>query len=415
MGALIPAAALEEEAIHVAPRSRGLGEVTAVGLAIVAHLHVKVDAIDGILVGPGIVLHHRSEEGLREEETRDPEGDGMPVLVPQRKEPYPIVQIFVPSCQRFQGEKAHSNPAVGNGIHEEAFAHVLQLLRHHNETLDGSPEERQLHRKQRQEPIVLGGFLLDHRVPGFLVHCWEPLFKLVQVELLGSLRNEFGGQLIHDLFWRLATPAAAPATARGSQVEDVLEQCHGLGLCARDLAVLVKPEDLRGRHDGQAPQVGQESILVGGCRAVEQPTRRELVSRPFEHHVGAHEDLDHAFNQDLVFLVGDAAAIVDLCAEELQYLVRNLFVVVQKVLQLSAIGHQVLRREVVRDVPTDGTELPTILTDRVEEAETKEQASVRLRLLTITEQSVVTLAHGPQDIRPEPLWRFVGHLHAVLQ
>mmetsp|Transcript_111097 Transcript_111097/g.346206 ORF Transcript_111097/g.346206 Transcript_111097/m.346206 type:complete len:281 (+) Transcript_111097:137-979(+) len=139
---IVPAATLEEEAVHVATGGGVLGEVAAVGPAIVADVHVKVDAVDGILVPPREVLHHRREKGLGKEEAGDPEADGMPLVEPGVEEADAVVQVLIPRGQRLQREESDTRPAVRDQVHEQTLADILQFLRHHDKALDGSPEER---------------------------------------------------------------------------------------------------------------------------------------------------------------------------------------------------------------------------------------------------------------------------------
>lgn len=46
------------------------------------HLKIKTQQVNGNVVFPGVVLHGTSEEGLGEEETRNPENVGCPCVVP---------------------------------------------------------------------------------------------------------------------------------------------------------------------------------------------------------------------------------------------------------------------------------------------------------------------------------------------
>mmetsp|Transcript_59669 Transcript_59669/g.172846 ORF Transcript_59669/g.172846 Transcript_59669/m.172846 type:complete len:385 (+) Transcript_59669:1071-2225(+) len=177
----------------------------------------------------------------------------------------------------------------------------------------------------------------------------------------------------------------------------------------------MQAEHLGRSHDGQAAQVGQELVLGARVRAVEEAARGELVVRALFDDLLADEHLNDAVDQHLVLLVGDAAAIVDLRPQELEDLVRDLRVVVQEIFQLPAVGRQVLRREVVRDVPADGSELAPVLADRVEETEAVHEACIRFGLLAIRQHAVVYFHHRAKDVGPQALRRLVRHLDAVLQ
>mmetsp|Transcript_2819 Transcript_2819/g.6858 ORF Transcript_2819/g.6858 Transcript_2819/m.6858 type:complete len:341 (-) Transcript_2819:7009-8031(-) len=266
-----------------------------------------------------------------------------------------------------------------------------------------------------QQPIVLRSLLLDHGVAGLRVHRRKAVLIREEVKCLGGLLDELDGQLVHDVLRRFAaSPTAAPARA-GAQCHDVLQQRETLGLGASNLAIFMQAEDLWRCHDRQASQVVEEVILGCATRAIEEAAGGKLVIRPLDDDILANEDFDHAFDEDLVFLVCHTAAVVDLGSQELQHLVRDLIVRVQEVLELPSVCDQVLWGEVVWDVPADGTELPSVLANGMEEAEAVNEPCVGLRLLAVRQHAVVALHHRTEDVGAQTFGRLICHLHAILE
>lgn len=76
--------------------------------------------------------------------------------------------------------------------------------------------------------------------------------------------------------------------------------------------------------------------------------------------------LENTLDQANVFVVGDTTTVVDLCAEEINYFIRDARILIEEHFELFLAYIQVFVREFVRDVPTDCTEFSSILNDRME-------------------------------------------------
>lgn len=69
----------------------------------VSYLEVKSNGVDGDDGTTGVVLQGSSQEGLREEETRDPEDAGDTFVDPRLNKLHPLHQIGHPGGQWLQG------------------------------------------------------------------------------------------------------------------------------------------------------------------------------------------------------------------------------------------------------------------------------------------------------------------------
>lgn len=79
------------------------------------------------------------------------------------------------------------------------------------------------------------------------------------------------------------------------------------------------------------------------------------------------ESLEDGLDKSDILVVGDTAAIVNFRTEIVQHSEINLVVVIQEHLQLSATHIEIFKGESVWDIPSNGTELTSILDNSVEE------------------------------------------------
>lgn len=82
---------------------------------------------------------------------------------------------------------------------------------------------------------------------------------------------------------------------------------------------------------------------------------------------------ENALDKSDVFIVSDSTAVVDLRAEEVNDLVRDLRVLIQEHLKLLLADIQVFIGELVGNIPSNRTELSPVLDDSVEETEAEEK------------------------------------------
>jgi len=73
---------------------------------VVAYLEVILQLVNGDLVFTGIVLQGTCEEGLREEEARDPECGRRTLLDPLSEEVDPLIEIIDPGGKRLERKEA---------------------------------------------------------------------------------------------------------------------------------------------------------------------------------------------------------------------------------------------------------------------------------------------------------------------
>lgn len=104
MRGIVPAGTFHEHAMDEATIIRRLRDRGR--SSIVAYLEVVAELIDSDLVFTSIVLKRAREEGLREEEARDPEGGRRSLINPLGQEADPLVKIIDPGGQWLEGEEA---------------------------------------------------------------------------------------------------------------------------------------------------------------------------------------------------------------------------------------------------------------------------------------------------------------------
>ena len=76
--------------------------VTVVYECLYTYLKLEAALVDGYGVLSGVVLHGAGEEGLREEEAREPEDGGFAVVVPVLQELEPGQEICDVATQRLE-------------------------------------------------------------------------------------------------------------------------------------------------------------------------------------------------------------------------------------------------------------------------------------------------------------------------
>mmetsp|Transcript_2699 Transcript_2699/g.7712 ORF Transcript_2699/g.7712 Transcript_2699/m.7712 type:complete len:268 (-) Transcript_2699:1208-2011(-) len=162
----VPGSALYEEPVDIDAHFRGCCEFS------MWPIHDAVaprDGVDWQLVHACIVLQRAREEGLREEEARDPEGGGLAVVEPVLNEVRALLQVVDPGGEGLEARVRFGRPHGGDLVVEEGSAHGLELLRHDHLSTDGLLDGDEGSVDLFEELVVADNLLLQYRVHGLLV------------------------------------------------------------------------------------------------------------------------------------------------------------------------------------------------------------------------------------------------------
>jgi len=174
---VVPLAALNEHAVYVAAFLRLFLDL------FVRHVvHVVVverDSVNGDLDRSDVVLFVARDEGLGEEETREPELDGGASIDPVFQEVNPIVALKDPRGEAFQRQETDLGPQERDLVVEDRRSDCLQVFSHHNFADDSTLDLRKGSLHDGKESVVADAFLEDDCVHGL---------EIVGGELIG---NEF--------------------------------------------------------------------------------------------------------------------------------------------------------------------------------------------------------------------------------
>lgn len=107
----------------------------------------------------------------------------------------------------------------------------------------------------------------------------------------------------------------------------------------------------------------------GNLRDIVYATGAELIII-FEN-VRGDISFHDVFDEPDILVVSDPTTVVYLCAQVVEYFIRDHFVLIQQHSKLPLANAQVFVCKLVRDIPSNGSELPPVLDNRMEEAETK--------------------------------------------
>jgi len=91
---IVPLATLKEESINVTAIWRSVFNIFMTDS--VTNNIVKSNSVDWCLIPASKVLKSTSQEGLGEEETRDPEFNWSSIFNPRVKEIYPVITVIDP-------------------------------------------------------------------------------------------------------------------------------------------------------------------------------------------------------------------------------------------------------------------------------------------------------------------------------
>lgn len=158
---VVPSSTLHEHTIHVGTIIRFLSNFIL--RVVIDNLEVEVKFIDGDEVLSGEVLQQGCEVGLREDESRDPDGGGCALVDPLLPEVSSLDQLHDPRRKRLQRQETFA-PLDWHLVVEETRGCLFQILGHDKFTNEGllNVDQGRLH--GLEEPVVLEGLLCQHRI-----------------------------------------------------------------------------------------------------------------------------------------------------------------------------------------------------------------------------------------------------------
>lgn len=151
----------------------------------------------------------------------------------------------------------------------------------------------------------------------------------------------------------------------------------------------------------------------GGFRLSIYARLRELMAN-FES-LGIKVHFDDSCDETYILVISDSTSIVDLRSQEVQNLIRDFLIFVQKHAKLLLAHHQILIGKLVSDVPADGTKFTTVLHDGVEKTEAEQQFLEFLCFFALVELLFIHVFVCTKQVVSETLGRLQRHLNTVLK
>lgn len=116
-----------------------------------------------------------------------------------------------------------------------------------------------------------------------------------------------------------------------------------------------------------------------------------------------------------ILVVSDTTSIIDVTSHEDQGIPWDLLLIVQENLQHRKRSLQVTVIEFVRNVPSERTELSTLLNNSVEEGSSEDQLAITVILFAVVEPIVGDLLERPLQVCLDASWRLSSQLDSVLE
>jgi hypothetical protein len=136
--------------------------VVVYGVLNAGKVELEVDLVNGDLLLASKVLQNGREEGLREEETREPEdGRGCTYLDPLEEGHYAKVQVFDVAGKRLQGWVRNLHPGVWYKSSDKLCLGDTELLTHQYLSLLCCSQLIESLHNQSVESIELADFLVQ--------------------------------------------------------------------------------------------------------------------------------------------------------------------------------------------------------------------------------------------------------------
>ena len=190
---------------------------------------------------PRVVLHRAGEEGLREEEARDPEGGRrLDVVYPLLEEGQPAEHVGHVRAERLARRVGVLHPQRGAVAERERPGEGLELGVHDDEALDGLLERGERRAHDRDEPVEADELLREHRVHALEVGHREECLHSLEVVVARQLTRD----VLDNLLEHVGITARGAARARLREHDGVEELARLLQVLG-DRRVLVEAEDAR--------------------------------------------------------------------------------------------------------------------------------------------------------------------------
>jgi hypothetical protein len=203
MSLIVPFASFEVETVEEAAALGLLFDVLPPSLIL--ELEVEGKLIDGDRLLTSVVLKRTRQEGLREEESREPVHLGGSVVDPSVKEVDPGIAVLDPGGQWLEGEETFLLPRWGHDIVKDSIGHLFKVLTH-DDLSDESSLDLDKHDLHISEQVVVSDTLLEeHCVHGLLITGWVSLLNTLKVEHLWCLILDGLGHLSNDSLSRLTS------------------------------------------------------------------------------------------------------------------------------------------------------------------------------------------------------------------
>mmetsp|Transcript_19151 Transcript_19151/g.64150 ORF Transcript_19151/g.64150 Transcript_19151/m.64150 type:complete len:300 (-) Transcript_19151:99-998(-) len=202
----VPAAAIEVQPVDQAAFCGRLGR--GVHPHVAQDFEVEVDLVDGDPVLARVVLSRAGDEGLREEEARDPEDGRLPVVHPALEESDALREVAHPAAQRLARRICLLGPEVRHLIIEDRVEDRLELCRHYNQALDSLLDVGEAGSDHDQELVEARELLDEDRVHGLEVIRGVFVHDLVDRPRPRNLPLDLARHGGDDLLRRRPAPAA---------------------------------------------------------------------------------------------------------------------------------------------------------------------------------------------------------------
>jgi hypothetical protein len=177
---VIPFATLEEKSVDHTSSLWSFFDVLVGDLVL--YVIVKVDSVDGNVISSSEILKSSSQEGLREEESREPVFDGSTSRKPILEEIDSVVAVNNPRSKRLERQESNTSPSFGHLIVEDFSSNLLKFVSQNDFSDDSSLDlfKRRFH--YFKKTVVSDTLLEDNSVHGFKILNWEVLGHSFEVE-----------------------------------------------------------------------------------------------------------------------------------------------------------------------------------------------------------------------------------------
>lgn len=232
-------ASFQEKAVNETSISGSFFDVL---MSDIVHNSVVVrNNIDRELVLSCIILKGASQEGLREEEAREPELNGSSIFNPVVQEVNSLIAIVNPGGKGLQRKESNLGPNSWHLIVEDGISKQLQFLRHDNFSNQSTKYGSKSSFHDRKASVVTHTLLIDNCIHRLKIGYWEFLANYLKVKYRrGPCLYEFS--LFADDFFTCLTFSSTSPRLHGDHVSNKLNNSQ---LRSSNLSIFVQTESLR--------------------------------------------------------------------------------------------------------------------------------------------------------------------------